>query len=321
MLYEVDSSQAARHVLGRDANEQRFQQLKVYIETLWHDDRCRFVQCRKCSFCFASPYVAADKRLYELVYDNAAVYHGWKWEYQVTLEALFGMTSCRRLTGFRLLEMGAGDGAFVKSICPRLVPKNDVLCTEYSYYGRNEIARYGIACLSSDVWDMDAAEYAGSFDVVCMFQVLEHLDHLDAFFECLTTLTKRQAHLFIAVPNAKHREFYDRHGFIEDIPPTHIGRWNKRSLEVIAGRHGWRITHHEIEPQSLTSKVSKFARVCLGKSNLMRQAQQIRVRVLRKAAKAAVLGGVMLRALPAIYQLTSPEMGLSQWVHLEKRCV
>jgi SAM-dependent methyltransferase len=198
------------------------------------------------------------------------------------------------------------------------IPKEHVLCTEYSDYGRSEISGLGITCLQEDIRESGFAEHAHRFDVVCMFQVLEHLDDLDTLFERLTWLTKEQAHLFITVPNAKHREFFERHGFLEDIPPTHIGRWSPLSLSIIAKRHGWTLAGHKTEPQSYAAKAAKFVLFKFDRSGHPDWMDQIRLRSIRRLAKLMPLGWCALTSLSALFALRSPELGLSQWFHLRK---
>ncbi len=57
-----------------------------------------------------------------------------------------------------LMEIGAGDSAFVRRIAEDLLPKESILCTEFSDYGRKQIEKFGVICLSEDVRDLSRAE-------------------------------------------------------------------------------------------------------------------------------------------------------------------
>jgi SAM-dependent methyltransferase len=316
ILYSVSGEEAALHVLGYVADERRFSELVSCVETLWRGDHtCDFVRCVNCSFCFASPCVPGDSRFYTLAYDQPGRYAAWKWDYQVTYETLQKLVAKR---DFRLLEIGAGNGTFVQKIAPALIPKENVLCIEYSECGVREINNYGIECLSHDILQLDRVQYRERFDVVCMFQVLEHMSDPDALFECLTHSTGKRAHLFIAVPNAKQREFFDLQGIREDIPPTHIGRWNKRCFETMAARYGWVVIRHEIEPSTLMTKVIRLVSYRFVRSTLADRINRMSTRSLRRLLKATVLGSYILGSLPTINALRSRELGISQWVHLMK---
>ncbi|NJN32882.1 MAG: hypothetical protein HC817_00090, partial [Saprospiraceae bacterium] len=71
------------------------------------------------------------------------------------------------LKNFKLLEIGAGDGAFVKGIVPNLTSAENVVCVEFSNYGREQIQNYGIKCLSEDIREVKTEAFKEYFDVVC----------------------------------------------------------------------------------------------------------------------------------------------------------
>jgi SAM-dependent methyltransferase len=246
LLYSVESGQAAQHFVLKEVNEKRFSDLKSYIEMLWQGGACDVVRCSNCGFCFAVPYIAGDARFYSLAYDRAD-YPSWKWEYQLTYETLQAMAQRREQKSIMLLEIGAGNGAFIKRVAPALTPKECVLCTEYSDYGKAEISRYGITCLSEDIRSMRTEELESQFDAICMFQVLEHMDGLDDLFGQLTMLARANGSLFVAVPNGRRIEFNELNGALLDMPPNHIGRWNKKCFEVMARRHGWAVIRHQVD--------------------------------------------------------------------------
>lgn len=315
ILYTVDSEKAVHHIV-KDKNDQRFFKLKSIVEELWQQQTCDVNRCVNCSFCFAYPYVAANSEFYALAYSKSTNYSPWKWEYHITYETLINMVLCGRLKNFKLLEIGAGDGAFIKKVAPKLTPKKNVLCTEYSEYGRNEINKYGIECIQDDIRNLDSAVYKGNFDVICMFQVLEHMDNLDYLFERLNWLTNNHANLFIAVPNSKQREFYDLNGLFLDIPPVHIGRWTRKSFNIMAHRYGWVVARHEIQPQSFLSKANYFIR-----TRYKKKFKWIRIRSMRRFLNMIAFSLYGLHSLSALVALRSGKLGLAQWVHLRKACL
>jgi hypothetical protein len=79
---------------------------------------------------------------------------------------------------------------------------------------------------------------------------LEHLDKLDKTFETFNAIIKPGGHLFIGVPNDKKIRFNELNGALLDMPPNHVGRYNKKAFEVIAQRYGWNIMEMAIEPYS-----------------------------------------------------------------------
>lgn len=313
LLYLVDSGQAAQHFVLKEVNEQRFTELRSHIKTLWQRGACDVVRCEECGFCFASPYVAGDGRFYALAYGNGKPgYPTWKWEFQLTYDTLQDMMRHGNLRDPNVLELGAGNGAFVKRVAPALTPKENVLCTEYSDYGKREISGYGIACLSEDIRDLGStSRFEGHFDVVCMFQVLEHMDNLDTLFEQLTWLTSKHATLFVAVPNAKRIEFNECNGALLDMPPNHVGRWNQSCFKIMAQRHGWSVVRHEIEKDAgLMSKARgfmawRYLRKSQGHNTIANRIERIHDPYLRQRLKAAAVSLYALGSLPALSALRS----------------
>jgi hypothetical protein len=322
-LYSVNSNQASQHFVLREAAPDRHRLLREHIEALWGQTTCDVVRCAGCGFCFADPFVAGDARFYGLAYERSG-YPQWKWEYQRTRDALLELNGRKRLDHARLLEVGAGNGAFIKQVTPDLIRKDQVLCTEFSEFGRNAIAQLGVKCISQDVRELSASGSDGRFDFICMFQVLEHLDRLDDLFVHLSSLATDSAHLFVAVPNGERIEFNELNGALLDLPPNHVGRWNRQSFEVMAQRHRWQVVEHEVQREGPRAKAQRFAFYRYGyksqsPDSLANRIEKIPRKSLRRPLQALAVGWYLLGGLsPLISLLCNPELGESQWAHLVK---
>jgi len=95
-------------------------------------------------------------------------------EYQETYDAMQAMAYQGTLAGATLLDVGAGNGAFERRVSPTLLQKEYCL-PRILRSGEKIIENYGISCLSQDIRMLDLETNAPKFDIVCMFQVLEHL--------------------------------------------------------------------------------------------------------------------------------------------------
>ncbi|MBN1460292.1 MAG: class I SAM-dependent methyltransferase [Armatimonadetes bacterium] len=317
VLYSVDSETAARALFG-ESDDRRVLEARASIEALWAGQSCYYLQCRHCSFSFADPFVAAPPSLYAALYRSSTPYSQWKWEFQRTIDALRTLVDVSELQGFRLLDIGAGDGAFVSGVRDRIPECQSPICTEYSEYGRNAIERRGIACVKGGLDDSALDDYQRSFDVISLFQVLEHLNDLDAVFHRLSFLARDRAHMFVAVPNHAQRSYFDRSGFHEDMPPIHIGRWTRQCLQLIAGRHGWQVREDEIEPQSLLSKLRRYAYQFYRSSPSIKAMGKVRQRHLRRVLRGSLIVLFLLRSIPAVAGLSRRSLGSVYWAHLSK---
>ena len=175
--------------LGVDPVSVQGAKLKSVIEELWERDVCDFIQCVRCSFVYANPFKAGTEQFYSLAYQTDSSYNDWKWEYQVTYKDLESLIEKDNNQNINLLEIGAGNGAFIKRISPVLIPKEKIICTEFSDYGRNEIIKYGIRCVPVDLKNLGIDQLSEKFDIICIFQVLEHMDGVTEIFESLNRLS------------------------------------------------------------------------------------------------------------------------------------
>ncbi|WAC01932.1 class I SAM-dependent methyltransferase [Lacinutrix neustonica] len=77
-----------------------------------------------------------------------------------------------------------------------------------------------------------AKTHEQAFDVVCSFQVLEHISDVQSFVKAQIECLKPGGKLVICVPNndafIKHSE-----GGVLNFPPHHMGRWRPSSLKAL----------------------------------------------------------------------------------------
>jgi 2-polyprenyl-3-methyl-5-hydroxy-6-metoxy-1,4-benzoquinol methylase len=312
ILYRISSNDVVRHFQKhlKSKNKIDFQK---NIENRWKQDECYFVKCSSCSFCYSIPFVSGDSEIYSSLYFDNSSYAGWKWEYQKTYNTINEILA-EKENGKRLLEIGAGNGSFVKKIASDIIEPKNIVCTEYSDYCFQEISRNGIKVFQTDIFDPVFDIYKGSFDFICLFQVVEHLDNLDTLFERLKFLSKKGANIFISVPNALQREFYDSKNILEDIPPVHISRWNEKCFDIIARRHGMYVTNSQIQPQTYISKVIRFL---IFKLNTLNKTNHRSNSVINKLTKLISILGLSVTSFPDLISLRKKVLGVSLWIQLQ----
>ena len=318
VLWCVSSKQATQHFVLQEKYPERFLALMAKIESLWGQNTCEVVQCCKCGFCYSNPYIAGDEQFYSLAFVRTG-YPEWKWEFQLTYEVL---SKCS-MFDVKLLEIGAGDGAFVRRIANNILAPNNILCTEFSEYGRHQIEKIGVRCLSEDVRNMSNPELEGSIDIVCMFQVLEHMDMLDSLFQKLNWLMKKGGSLFIAVPNHRMTEFNELNGALIDMPPNHIGRWNRKCFEELGKQKGFHIQDYKVENFNFISDakqfiIYRFLQKSQQSGSFENQLLQTKNKYLLKIAQIIGVATNSITAIPAIAKVNSEKIGNSQWIHLIK---
>lgn len=324
LLYEITSEQAAQWFFLEELEADRHIRIQKAIETVWQGKEARFLRCQRCKFGFADPYAAGDSNFYETLYE-APNYPAWKWEFEQTLRSLQQKLRSGEVHKPYLLEIGAGDGAFLgKLIQEKVVPPADMLALEYSVYGKRKIEEMGVSCLATDVRLLTEDMYERPFNVVCMFQVLEHLDDLEGLFQCINKITVKNASMFIAVPNDRRVAFNEEHEALGDMAPCHVGRWNKDSFTSIADRFGWQVVQHGYEPESkiwrfLEFSLYRYVQQTKVSGSIFNWAETISNRLLRYVFQIPLISLMAIRSLHLLPQLSGNDMGKGQWVEMRKR--
>jgi SAM-dependent methyltransferase len=291
---KVAVREAALHYQA-DTGSARFADLAAKIAALWGQDHAWFAQCGDCGFGFADPYVAGDAEFYRLAYERAS-YPADKWDFDRALRALRD----HRMAPARVLEIGAGFGFFLDRLCRELGARPEIVATEYGKPALETLRGRGYDARASDVRKLgDLAP----FDLVCGFQVLEHMDDLDGLAGTLGSLVKPGGHAVFAVPNPALLEFNLANGSTLDMPPNHIGRWTRTAFERFSRSAGLELVEFDTQPSSLRSVVAmdipfSYLRRAQHEGSLAHWSRLQRSRPLGKLIGAAVAVAGIPRRLP-----------------------
>lgn len=194
-----------------------------YFENLFE---ISIYECPDTGYRFYYPFTVEGKPdLYEQLQKFPWYYMPWKWEHEVVLKFI--------KSNDQILEIGSGSGGFLKG----LFEKKGITGTglEFNQQALEEGLKQGLNILPVSLSDFSNAN-VGKFDVVCSFQVLEHLSQVKAFFEDQITCLKSGGYLITAVPN---NDSFIKYGFNPlNVPPHHMGLWTDDSLEKVGKYFG-----------------------------------------------------------------------------------
>jgi len=248
LLYKVSAKEAANHFLvTQNINHVKPEIIEDKIARLWKTQEAAVVACNTCQFTFADPFIAGDYEFYNLLpHAGANDRENWKWEFSKTLKKIKEFRE--EGNDLNLIEIGASTGDFVKRVAG-VIPVNKIFCLEHSEIGVGSIRKAGIEAHSWNFHELQKKkEYLNKFNVICLFQVLEHLDNLADTFNVFNAISKEDAHLFIGVPNGRKIRFNELNNALLDMPPNHIGRFNKKSFEFLGNKYGWKTEEIAVEP-------------------------------------------------------------------------
>ncbi len=324
-LYRRTSAQAAQHFVLREVEPERFGKLVAAIERLWGTGEVALVECTSCGFVHAEPHVGGDMEFYTLAYDRTT-YPLDKWEFRRSIEAITSDPRLREigLENIRVLELGAGMGNFIRALIDAGVRPENIVCTDFSGFGRDHIRKMGVAAYAKDYTELTLADMPGPIHVACLFQVLEHLGNPHAVLAKFAELGEPDVKVIAAVPSDRRMAFNERNGSLLDMPPNHVGRYTRKAFEALAERGGWTLDALEYEPEGPAPKLKQFVKYRYLRE--MQEAGSLANRVERMGAtpvKSALRAGLGLAYTathaPAAARLAlAGDLGNSQWVQLSR---
>jgi SAM-dependent methyltransferase len=257
MLSAHDAQSATRHFEVGYGFADRNGQVRRHLETLWEPAGAVDVRrCEGCGFGFAWPHVAGGAEFYNLVTGGTPEYPQDRWEFARTIEAL---ASPRRDRPIRLVEAGAGDGAFLRRLREQ-VGDIDALALEYDRGAAEELRRHGFEAVEASLVDLAADEqHRGAYDVVCLFQTLEHMDAPRKVALALSALLSEGGSAFVSVPNGDAIDAQETLTGFWDMPPNHVGRWTRRSFQEWVNHTSLTIADDDLEPGSDAARAAAYA--------------------------------------------------------------
>ena len=294
-LYHYTVEQAAAHFCPASRDVERNQRLQDCIGRLWGGTNCVILRCDQCGFGFGHPFVGGDEEFYRILHEQKG-YPAWRWDYDVGLTEAIA-----KFPGGKVLDIGAGVGNFLR----QLGEKWERYAVEGSGTTRRELAASRITVFP----DLEEAahSHAGTFQVVTLFQVLEHIADFERVLRQCRKLLVPNGRLVITVPDGEAMIRQTRVTGCADMPPNHIGKWTPGSLKRVITRVGFESSEPIPEPPSLNSfRANLHMRVTSDAANhrsISAHASRLRNKPMRIAALSLLAAPAVLRLLPYGRQL------------------
>lgn len=187
-------------------------------------DKLNKIQVFKCidtGYRFYYPFnTAGDSDFYSQLEEFRWYYMEWKWEHEVAKQII--------KSGDKILEVGCGRGDFLK----KLKDTNktvDIAGLELNRKAVTEGRDVGLNVVE-DTIEEHSANNSDKYDIVCSFQVLEHIHDIREFVQSCVKVLKPGGKLIISVPNNDSFIRHDKANIL-NMPPHHMGLWNSTSLK------------------------------------------------------------------------------------------
>jgi 2-polyprenyl-3-methyl-5-hydroxy-6-metoxy-1,4-benzoquinol methylase len=184
-------------------------------------DSVKVYRCLDTQYRFYYPFsLNGDSKLYEELQKQSG-YYRIKIEHQTAKKFI--------KPGAKVLEVGCGSGLFLKEL-----EKEGMSCVGLEF---NDAAIFagnkdGLEIIKQDICEY-SIKHPEKYDVVCSFQVLEHVSLAHEFISASLLTLKKGGKLIIGVPNNNPFLYqFDKYHAL-NLPPHHMGLWNKPSLQSL----------------------------------------------------------------------------------------
>jgi len=221
-----------QEILGQYANEyhvdvSRFFKNLARIELYrCEDSGCRF---------YYPESIFGDGTFYEALQKNKGYYSVWTWQHDQASKFL--------KNGATILEVGCGLGEFLA----RRRGANECVGLELNPSAVIAARNKGLTIFNESI-ESHSANHQGAYDVVCAFQVFEHIYNARSFLHSSLECLKPDGLLILSVPN-NHPYVckYDRMHTL-NLPPHHAALWNEESLQRLELFFPMRVVDIAVEP-------------------------------------------------------------------------
>ena len=158
----------------------------------------------------------------------------------------------RPAAGGRLLDVGTGTGNFL--VAARAAGYRAV-GTDFDLDAvKTATEQFGLSVYPLDLAGVTARFGKESFDVITLFEVLEHLEAPRTFLDEVGALLAPGGYLAITVPYRGCPAFLKPH----DLPPRHLTRWNETAMENLLTAAGFSMIRLRRIPLPFSYLITKF---------------------------------------------------------------
>lgn len=210
---------------------------KIDVSKYFHDlNEIGIYECSKTSYRFYYPFdIDGDSEFYKKLQDFDWYYMPWKWEHEKVKTLLKGHEN--------ILEVGSGSFGFVEKMQNEGFSISGLELNEDSII---DAKRRNLNSIDESVQN-HAKSHSNTYDVVCGFQVLEHISDVRSFLQALIDCLKIGGKLIVAVPNNDSFIRFSDGGLLNK-PPHHMGLWDVTSLTKLAACFNLKLEKIYFEP-------------------------------------------------------------------------
>ncbi len=178
-----------------------------------------YCTCNDCKLGFYAPLIVGDERFYNSLQKFKWYYTDDKYEFSIAKDYIKNSDL--------ILEVGSGRGNFCK-----FLKTQNYVGLDFSVEAKKMAEKDGITIENVTIENY-STENIEKFDIVCSFQVLEHVNNPFEFLQSKINALKKHGKLIIAVPNEDSFIGTTTNSTL-NMPPHHVTRWGQNTLQYVA---------------------------------------------------------------------------------------
>ncbi|MGY5847673.1 class I SAM-dependent methyltransferase [Salegentibacter sp. HM20] len=219
----------------------RYKRLDIQVSRFFDKENIQLYKCVQTGYRFYYPFsIIGDAKFYEDLSNSRKNYYSERWEHTKALEFI----QKDNIT----LEVGSGFGSFLNLLDANGIKAKGL---ELNSVAVRKCKDQGLL-VENNLIEKEAIDNKEKYDVVCYFQVLEHIAEVGKFIQASLDLLKIGGKLIIGVPNNNPYLFKNDRMHTLNLPPHHAGLWDEKSLKNLQEIFQLRLVHIEFEPLELS---------------------------------------------------------------------
>jgi 2-polyprenyl-3-methyl-5-hydroxy-6-metoxy-1,4-benzoquinol methylase len=191
-----------------------------------------FYHCLDSDLKFFYPMVTGSEKFYESLQKFDWYYLDEKEEYEYASKWIKQHHS--------VLEIGSGKGAFSSKIVSK-----DYTGLEFSTQAIKYASEHKINLINESI-ESHVHNHQNKYDVVCSFQVLEHISDIQSFVAASISCVKSGGYLIYSIPSADSFVSSWTNNVL-NMPPHHMTWWSDKALTYLADHFNLEVIglHHD----------------------------------------------------------------------------
>lgn len=186
---------------------------------------------------FFPPQLMGDGKFYEdliFISSDTKYYPKWRWAHSKALKYINNQES--------ILEIGSGGLEFISKLNGL---GYNITGLEINRFSLKKAKELGINLKESNIEDFSKTNLF-QFDIICFFEVLEHVYDVNSFFKSVLKCLKKGGKIIFSVPN--NNSFIKHSTLPLNFPPHHMGLWDEVSIKNLEKVFDIKFTGCKFEP-------------------------------------------------------------------------